>query len=230
MAYILDGILLLIVIVTVALGYHRGFIRSVVQLVGLIAAVVIASSLSASLSTLVYDSFVSEPLQNKVVEAVENAGSGVASERLDSALESLPPFLVNAINQNDQASQTLDQLQNTVTDSATAMAKTLVTNVVRPLAIGLFRVVLFIILVILLLILVKLLTKLIKPLTKLPVIRQADGLLGGAVGLLKAVLFVVIAVSVMQLLASSGKLITMEQFQDTILVSWVAQNSPISLM
>lgn len=230
MAYILDGVLLLIVIVTVALGYHRGFIRSVVQLVGLIAAVVIASSLSGSLSTLVYDSFVSEPLQNKVVEAVENAGSSAASERLDSALDSLPLFLVNAINQNDQATQALDQLQNTVTDSATALAKTLVNNVIRPLAIGLFRVVLFILLVILLLVVVKLLTALIKPVTKLPVIRQADGLLGAAIGLLKAILFVLIAVSVMQLLASSGKLITMEQLQETLLASWVAQNSPISLM
>ncbi len=230
MAYILDGVLLLIVIVTVALGYRRGFIRSVVQLVGLIAAVVIASSLSGSLSTLVYDSFVSEPLQNKVVEAVENAGSGVASERLDSALESLPPFLVNAINQNDQATQALDDLQNTVVDSTTSLAKTLVNTVIRPLAIGLFRVVIFIVLVVLLLLVVKLLTALIKPVTKLPVIRQADGLLGAAIGLVKAVLFVLIAVSVMQLLASSGKLITMEQLEETLLTSWVAKNSPISLM
>ncbi|MBQ6830401.1 MAG: CvpA family protein [Clostridia bacterium] len=230
MAYILDGILLLIVVVTVALGYHRGFIRSVVQLVGLIAAVVIASSLSASVSTMVYDSFVSEPLQNKVVEAVENAGSGLASERLDSALESLPPFLVNAINQNDQATQALDQLQNTVVDSTTALAQAFVTNVIRPLAIGLFRVVAFILLVILLLLLVKLLTKLIKPVTKLPVIRQADGLLGGAIGLVKAVFFVFIAVSVMQLLASSGKLVTMNDLQETFLASWIAQNSPISLI
>ena len=103
-------------------------------------------------------------------------------------------------------------------------------DVIRPLAIGLFCVVLFIILVILLLVLVKLLTALIKPVSKLPVIRQADGLLGAAIGLAKAVLFVLIAVSVMQLLASSGKLITMEQLQDTLLASWVAQHSPISLM
>ena len=54
MAYILDGVLILILVVTIALGYHRGFIRSIVQLVGLVAAIVVASSLSASLAPMIY--------------------------------------------------------------------------------------------------------------------------------------------------------------------------------
>ncbi len=230
MAYILDGVLILIFVVTIALGYHRGFIRSIVQLVGLVAAIVVASSLSASLAPMIYDSFVSEPLQQTIVEAVENSGSAAMSEQLEGALNSLPDFLVNAINQNDQATQALDQMQSTVIDSTVVLAEALVTKVIRPLAIGLFRVVLFIVLVLLLLLVVKLLTALLKPIRKLPVIRQADGLLGAAVGLLKAIVFVLIAVSVMQLLASSGKLITTAQLDETLLASWVAQNSPLSFI
>lgn len=230
MAYILDGVLILILVVTIALGYHRGFIRSIVQLVGLVAAIVVASSLSASLAPMIYDSFVSEPLQQTIVEAVENSGSAAMSEQLEGALNSLPDFLVNAINQNDQATQALDQMQSTVIDSTVVLAEALVTKVIRPLAIGLFRVVLFIVLVLLLLLVVKLLTALLKPIRKLPVIRQADGLLGAAVGLLKAIVFVLIAVSVMQLLASSGKLITTAQLDETLLASWVAQNSPLSFI
>lgn len=45
MAYILDGAAILVVLLAVFIGYHRGFVRSLIQLVGLIAAAVVAAAL-----------------------------------------------------------------------------------------------------------------------------------------------------------------------------------------
>ena len=228
MAYILDGVIVLIVVLTVALGYRRGFIRSMVQLVGLVAAFMLAFSFSETLSTYVYDAFISEPLRETVTQTLQTDVSSTASEQLDSALETLPPFLSEALRENEQANAALESLGAQVDASAAQLAEMLVTNVIRPLAVALLRFVLFLVLVVLLLLAVKLLTALLKPITKLPVIRQADGALGAVIGLLKSLLFVLIAVTVMQLLASTDTLITAEQVQDSLLVSWLAQNNPVA--
>lgn len=227
MAYILDGILILLLVVAIATGYHRGFIRSIVQLVGLIAAVVVAFSLSASLSEWIFDGFVSEPLQETIVTALEENVSSTAAEQLDNVVDALPDFIANAVNADAAAQQTLDNLTNQVNASAPTLAKSVVTDVVRPLAIALLRFVLFILLFVVLMVVVKLLTKIIKPLTKLPVIRQADGLLGAVVGAVKGVLFVIVAATVMQLLITYGVLAA-DAAENSLVTKWVLANNPIA--
>lgn len=227
MAYILDGVLILILAVTVILGYRRGFVRSLVQLVGLVAAFVLAFSLSATISTVVYDAFVDEPLKKTVSSVLAENSSETVSVQVEKVKEGLPAVLSNAIDQNAEASKALAQLGDRVEESATALADTIVTDVVRPLVIAFFRFVLFLLLIVVLLLVVKLLTAVIKPLTKLPVIRQADGLLGAVMGLVKAALFILIAVSVMQLLASSATLITTEQLQESLIASRLAEINPV---
>ena len=228
MAYILDGVIILILVLAIAFGYRRGFIRSIVQLIGLVAAFFLAFSFSETLSTYVYDTFISESLCETVTQSLQTDVSSTAAEQLDTALEKLPPFLSETLRDNEQTQSALESLGAQVDASAAQLAQMLVNNVIRPLAVALLRFLLFIVLVLLLLLAVKLLARVIKPITKLPVIRQADGTLGAFVGLLKGVLFIIIAVTVMQLLASTGTLITNEQVQDSLIVSWLAQNNPVA--
>lgn len=227
MAYILDGIIVVILIVMVALGHHRGFLRSVVQLVGLIAAFVVAFSLSAGLSAWIFDEHISEPLQETLVSALEEDVTSTAEEQVTLVVEALPDFLANVLNAEDMAEKAVEAMNKAVDDSATSLAETVVVNVLRPVTVALFRFVLFILLFIVLMVVVKLLTNLIKPLTNLPVIHQADGALGAAVGLVKGILFVLVAVTVMQLLASSGTWITTEQLNSSWIAGWVAEHNPV---
>ena len=48
MAYILDGAAILVVLLAVFIGYRRGFVRSLIQLVGLVAAVSVVCILEAT--------------------------------------------------------------------------------------------------------------------------------------------------------------------------------------
>ena len=228
MTYILDGAIILILVVAIALGYRRGFVRSVVQLAGLIAAFVLAFSLSATLAGLAFDNFASEPLQESITQALQENVSSSASEQVQTALDALPEFLVNALNANETAQAALDGLSKQVNDSAPALAETVVVDILRPLAVALLRFLLFLLLFLGLMIVVKLVTKLIKPLTKLPVIRQADGALGAVIGLAKGVLFVLVAVTVMQLLAPSDILLSADDLNNSFLVSWIAAHNPIA--
>lgn len=228
MWWLLDLIVLVILGVTVALGHHRGFLRSAVQLVGLVASVVLAFSFSGGLSEWIFDDFAQEPLKTKVVSVLEENVTSTAEVQTEKILEALPDFLVNTLNAHDTAKEALETLTEKVDQSAEAVAETVVTDIFRPLAVSVLRILLFILLFGVFMLAVKLITKLIKPLTKLPVIHQADGLLGAAVGLVKGILFVLVAVSVMQLMASSGTLVQQQWIDTSLVVSWIVEHNPLA--
>lgn len=227
MAYILDIVLILIIAVTTILGFRRGFLRSVVQLAGLIASFVLAFTLSATVADWLYDSMLEEPIKETVSAAlVEDAMAN--ADKSQAVLDSLPAPIANALNSSEAARDALENLSNKAGESVAAAADVIVDDVVRPLTIVLVRFVLFMVMLIVFILLARLLTKMIKPLTNLPLIHQADGLLGGAVGLVKGALFVIVAVTVMQLLASAGILVTYEQLDNSMLAGWVAEHNLIS--
>ena len=227
MAYVLDGVVILIMVLAIAFGYRRGFIRSIVQLVGLVAAFLLAFSFSETVSPYVYDSFINESLHETVSQALQAEGSSTAADRLDAAVEKLPAVVGDMISGNPQAQNMIESLGEKADATAAQLADTLVTDIIRPIVVAVLRFVAFLVLFFVLLLLVKLLSGLVKPITKLPLIRQADGLLGACVGVLKGALFVVIAVTVMQLLASTDTLITNQQIGDSLIVSRLAELNPV---
>ncbi len=226
-AYILDGILILIVALSIFIGYKRGFIRSIVQLVGMLAAVVVAFSLSGMIAGWVYDDFLNEPIQESVVEFLQRDETP-ESDEIEEVLSVIPSFLRNALNADRIAEDTMVVITEKVNETAESTAKIVAENVIRPVVTTLMRILIFIVLTIILLLLVKLLMQIIKPITKLPVLRQADGTLGAVVGAVKGLLFVLIAVAVMQLMASSDTLITQADVDNTVITSWIAEASFIA--
>lgn len=221
-AYILDGILILIVAVCVFVGYRRGFIRSIVQLVGMLAAIVVAFSLSGMIAEWAYDGFFKAPIQESVVELLHRDETP-EPEEIEEVLSVVPSFLRNTLNVDEIAKEAVTVITEKVNETAETTAELVATEVVRPVAITVMRVLLFIVLAIVLSLVVKLLLKLLKPITKLPVLRQADGTLGAIIGVVKGLLFVLIAVAVMQLLSSSEALITQADVDNTVITKWIAE-------
>ncbi len=221
-AYILDGILILIVALSVFIGYRRGFIRSIVQLVGMLAAIVVAFSLSGMIAEWIYDGFIKEPLQDSIVEMLHRDETPEPDE-IEEVLSVVPAFLRNALNVDEIAQQAVTVITEKVNETADTTAELVATDVIRPVATTVMRVLLFIVLAIVLTLVVKLLLTIIKPITKLPVLRQADGTLGAVVGAVKGLLFVLIAVAVMQLLASSDALIAQTDMDNTVIAKWIAE-------
>lgn len=221
MKYVLDAVTILIPILCIVFGYRRGFLRSVVQLVGLFAAFLVAMHLSSALAPQVFDDFISQPLQETVISTIRESDTTSIEEQVQAVVDGLPEFLVNLLNADEAAKTALEQLSQQVDESAPVVAETLVVNVIRPLAVSLIHFILFILLFAVLMLVVKLLTVIIKPLTKLPVLHQVDGVLGGAIGVLKGVLFVLVAVTAMQLLFP-------QPLSETLLAKWIAENNPVA--
>jgi hypothetical protein len=76
---------------------------------------------------------------------------------------------------------------------------------------------------------VKLVAKLLKPLSKLPLIRQADGLLGAACGLFKGIVFAFVAVTVIQLFSvGANGILAKEDLENSYIAGRLAECNPLS--
>ena len=232
MAYILEGAARLVVLLAVFIGYHRGFVRSLIQLVGLIAAAVVAAALSTGIAALVFDNFISDGLTQTVSSKIQTADTATAAESLQQALEELPGPISNALAQYiGTPEQIVSGIQGSLDSSAEAVASTVVRSVIRPVAVALLRFLVFFVLFILLMIVVGLVARLVNGLFKAPVLKQVNGALGAVIGLIQGILFLFVAVTVVQLVtasASADAALSAKDVEDSILVGFVADHNPIT--
>ncbi len=232
MAYILDAIVLAVVAVTVFLGYRRGFIRTIIQLVGCVVAFALALSLSATVSNYVYDEMLRDSLHEKIEtvwnDTVVEGATATITEQVDSVLDSLPSFVTATLDTDTLVEGIRGSVGNT--DTGTAVADYLVDEMLRPLVVAVLRFIAFLVLYLLLMLVIRLLEKLLTPLIKLPLIRQTDGTLGAVIGFLKGAVFALVAVTIMQLIASgtTAGLFTQENLDKSIVAGWLAEINPIS--
>ena len=232
MAYILDGAAILVVLLAVFIGYHRGFVRSLIQLVGLIAAAVIAAVLSTGIAALVFDSFISDGLTETISTKIQATDTSSAAESVQQALQELPAPIVHALEQYiGTPHEIVSGLEGSLSGSAQAVAETVVKSVVRPVAVALLRFLVFFILFILLMIVVGLVAKLVNGLFKVPVLKQVNGVLGAVVGVVQGILFLFVAVTVLQLVTASTSAdaaVSSKDVEDSILVGFMADHNPIT--
>ncbi len=232
MAYLLDGAVILIIIVTVAVGCRRGFFKSLVLLAGSLAAMVLAGLLSNPLASFTFDTFMSEGLKESITAKIQEAGSGSAAEGLEAALSELPGPISHALQAYvGTPGQIVDTVQDSLTGTASEAADKVVSSVIRPVAVALLGFLMFFILFVILMIVVRLLARLVKQIARLPVLKQADGLLGGLLGFVEGILLVLVAVTVVQLITASAgpdAMLTEEDVKDSIIVSRIAQHNPVT--
>jgi uncharacterized membrane protein required for colicin V production len=232
MAYILDLIIVAVILVTVFLGYRRGFIRTIIQLIGCVVAFALALSFSATVSTYIYDDLLRDGLHEKIETVwnetvIEGAATSV-TEQVESVLEELPSFVSATLDADTLVAGIRDTVG--LSETGTAVADYLVDTMLRPVIVAVLRFVSFLILYLVFMLLIRLLEKLLTPLIKLPLIRQTDGTLGAVLGLLKGIVFALVAVTIMQLVAAgatSGPC-TQENLENSLVAGWLAEINPIS--
>ncbi|MBO5928520.1 MAG: CvpA family protein [Clostridia bacterium] len=233
MNWILDGIVILLLVISLILGYRRGFIRTAIQLAGYVFAFLVALSLSQTVAKFVYDGFIDEGIRQSIGTAfTENAGNTV-TEKVEGVLDTLPDFLKTALSKNENVQNTLATITEKTENTVTAVTETIISQIIRPIVVTLLRFVAFLILFLLLLLIVALLGKLVKPVSKLPLIRQVDGTLGLLLGLVKGCVLSLVAVTVIQLIITSGSTtgpFTAENLKNSFLASWIADNNPLISM
>lgn len=219
MTYLLyDAAIALVLILCLAVGWHRGLLLSLCGLAVVIVAYVGAGFTADTLSTPV-----SDLLQPKLAETIE---SGLAqhlslnaqpAEDPLSALKDMGGLYAWAA---DQLEDTQQEIGQTISNSVTRVAVDAATAVAQRLAHSILFVLAFLVLFLLL----TLLLHALNLVAKLPGLHFCNALGGGLIGLVKGVLYVFVAVCLLQIF---GKLLTRDVLAKTYLTRYFVDFNPI---
>lgn len=222
MTFILDLIVLVIIVLFVIFSVKKGFVKTLIEFVGLLLAIYLSITISSPLSNFVYDKAVEPTVSVAIGTAIENTGNAAETTIKEAVYNSLPGFISNNID--------LSQIE---IGSGETAAQDICDNLVKPLSISFFKALFTLVLFIVLNIVVKLLAKIINKIFSFRILGTLNRVLGGVLGLIKGIIFAVIFVIVTQILISltGGFFIfTKEAVDASVIFGLVAKILPASFL
>ena len=183
--YLADAVIVVIFLLFIILGVKRGFVRSVLDLVGTLAAMLVSMWFSGIAAQWFFSTFLQESLTRQIAEALQAAPAADAAE---AVLSVVPEILRGGLEAFGITSDAINQaVAGTSGQAAEAVVAVLAPMVVSALR-GLFALVLFIFL----LVIFRILSGVVCRIFRLPVLRQLDKGLGILLGVAQAALITVL--------------------------------------
>ena len=202
MSIVLDLIVLAIIVITVLISAKRGFVRTLIELVGFIAAVFISFTISTPLANTTYDKII-EPSIISSVSSVADTAAGNSVATVDSFWNEMPEWIKNGI---ERAGISKDSLGRSITanigNGIQSEAESASQSVIKPAVTTTLSLIYQTIILIVLLALVKPLAKLINKLFSFSVIGTANRVLGGVVGVPKGIIYAIVFCLLITLIVS----------------------------
>ena len=177
---------MVIIVLCVIRSAKKGFVRSLIETIGLIVALVLAASCGNFVAQTVYDNTVRPTVSSAIEESFADAGN--------NALDQLPSFIKNSID-NSQITLALDE---TASDAAMRITDT----VVKPIAYNLINSLATVIIFIVLAIIVRFVASFINARFTGLIFGTANKLLGGCIGAVKGVAVAIVVCYVASFLIS----------------------------
>lgn len=198
---ILDLILVFILIVAVIISSKRGFVRTLIEVLGSIAVIYLCLTLSNPVADFVY----SKTIEPGMVKSVEENIESSAEKTTDAVWNSLPDIVKNNSGLFGVSKSSLDETISVTEDSATKLANKAVASVVKPVIVRFISLILSVLSIIILLFLVKLLARALNKIFSFSILGSINRFLGGILGIIKGLVVCVLFVMVIALLKSITK-------------------------
>ncbi len=183
--YLADAIIVVIFLLFIILGVKRGFVRSVLDLVGTLAAMLVSMWFSGIAAQWVFSTFLQESLTRQIAEALQAAP---AADAADAVLSVVPEILRGGLEAFGITSDAINQAVAGTSGQAAAAVVAVLSPMVVSVLRGLFALVLFIFL----LVIFRILSGVVCRIFRLPVLRQLDKGLGILLGVAQAALITVL--------------------------------------
>lgn len=183
--YLADAVIVVIFLLFIILGVKRGFVRSVLDLVGTLAAMLVSMWFSGIAAQWVFSTFLQESLTRQVAEALQAAP---AADAADAVLSVVPEILRGGLEAFGITSDAINQAVAGTSGQAAAAVVAVLSPMVVSVLRGLFALVLFVFL----LVIFRILSGVVCRIFRLPVLRQLDKGLGILLGITQAVLITVL--------------------------------------
>ncbi len=223
MSWILDIVAVAVVVLMIVFGARRGFIKSAVRLIGVIAALVAAALISMPVAQWIYTAWIETPARETVATAAAQATVAAATtvtEQIAAVIAALPRLVQGAITATG-----VDAIGVSGAPLAVEKLTTLMMDaVIAPLCTSLMQAVLFLLIFIAVYIIARILAKAMdKVFSSLPIIRRVNALLGGVLGALEGVAFVYLLTLVLRLymtMAGAGSFVTAADIEASYIVEF----------
>lgn len=204
MHFILDGIVVIIVLIVAYFSAKKGFVKTLVETIGFVAAIIIAFTISSPLADIVYDKMI-EPSIIETVNTTVSDGTDSAEKAVDAVWNKMPNFITDNSFFNLSKSDITESVKTDTQEGDTALAQNISNIFVYPVIIKILSVVFSVILVVALLFLVKILAKFLNKIFSFSVIGVINKFLGGVLGIFKGILLATVFCLLISLILSFTK-------------------------
>ena len=181
---ILDAITVGIILLCIFLSAKHGFVRTVIEVAGFIAAFVIAFTISSPLANVTYDNIIEPSIVSTVEKASDNSGNEIAERLWDS----FPDFVKRRSADFGLSEERFNEKVNSsVSGSINQSALKVSENVTKPLITKLLGALYSTVIAIVLIILSKFLAKALNKIFSFSFVGSLNKILGGVIGAVKGV-------------------------------------------
>ena len=214
MGLILDLLFVVMIIITAILSAKKGFIRTLLELVGFAAAIIIALTVSEPISDFAYEKLVEPAIFEKTEGIIVDNTNSIREnlwEKLPSIIKDNSEFF--GINEDSFLNIISSESKNGAADLSIAISE----KIVRPAVVNLFSTIISFILILILIPLFRLLAKGINKLFSVSVVGKVNKFLGAILGILKGLaicLIVCILLDLIVKLSSGGFWLITNDFLD----------------
>lgn len=187
MSIIVDLIAVGIIVLFAVISAKKGFVRSLIEVIGFILEIIFIGKLSPYLANITYDKF----LEPSILNSIGNMESGGAVE-----LPQLPKFVSTLLGNNFD----LSALQNIINENISAGVTDAVAKasqeVIKPIIANILSLLYAVILTVVLMFLVKIIAKVVNKIFSFSIVGKVNRMLGGLMGIVKGVAVVAIICTV----------------------------------
>ena len=191
----------IIIIAVFALLFFIDFKRvisiTILNVAGVALTGFLAYHISNFLASWVYTAFVQQTLTTNLQQMIDTQGINSAIANSFSALPNwvmgMLGFFLSIFGLDSSVYTNDFQVPNS---AAAAVSTSVVENLIQPVIIGMFRLVIGVVISIIIFIIIKILVKKLARVFKIPVVKQINKLLGGVLGLTEAAILVFFAVNI----------------------------------
>ena len=220
MGYLIDGILVSIIVLFIFLSAKKGFVATLIEIVGFIAVFMISFTAGDLVAATVYDKTIEPALVKNVSQNVDEAGQ--------KAWNTLPKFVSKNSGKFGVSQEKFNELvvENTKNGTENAV-KSASQQVLKPMCVNIIGTLVSIILIILLMLVVKFLAKFINGLFSFSIVGKLNRFLGGVLGVAKGVImasvFCIIVSFIANIVTDGFLIFTTENIEKTMLFKTLSE-------
>jgi len=238
MGYILDFLLVLIFVASVIDGTRRGFFKSLMSLITGVLALLLAFTLTPTMSAYVSDNFVLDGM----TEGIESTFYSIArtededgEEEYDLEVLSESNQFIDMMDEVGVSEKQIDEVLERDNVDAKAQISRFARMVAEPMAKAVSDIISFIIIFVVSLIVLKILTIVVGLIFKLPVLKSFDRILGVVFGVLSGLFLVFVFAMVAETLSgaiadASPSSFTTDIMEESLILGFVAEYNPLKAL